>query len=174
VENCSILDLFAGTGALGLEAFSRGASCVVFVDKGYTSLSVLKKNISIFPSKHLQNKEIVIIKDDLLRPAFVKKLPENINPQFDIILADPPYGKDLSLPVLKYICIHKLLKDDGLLVVEERHNIILPYTLANLQLVDRRTYGETGFSFYTHTYTDNNRDCDTTSSSPENMKGADQ
>lgn len=174
VQNAAVLDLFSGTGALGLEAFSRGASRVVLVDKGHNSLTVLKKNVSIFPNSHQQNNEIIIIKDDLQRPAFIKKLPESIDPHFDLILADPPYGKDLSLPVLQYICTQNLLKEDGLLVVEERHNIVLPETLSYLELVDRRTYGETGFSFYKHIKSQEKTNNNQMLQSTVNMKGATQ
>lgn len=174
VQNSAVLDLFAGTGALGLEAFSRGASRVVFVDKGHTSLTVLKKNVSIFPDIHLQNREIIIIKDDLQRPSFIKKFPENTGSQFDLILADPPYGKNLSLPVLQYICDQNLLKDDGLLVIEERHNIVLPETLSYLELTNRRTYGETGFSFYENVKTQSTPDDNQTIPPGTNVKGAAQ
>ena len=171
VQNAAVLDLFAGTGALGLEAFSRGASRIVLVDKGHTSLTVLKKNISIFPDIHLENREIIIIKDDLQRPTFVKKLPESVDPRFDLILADPPYGKNLSLPVLSYICAQNLLKENGLLVIEERQNIVLPETLSYLELTERRTYGETSFSFYKFIKTVSTPDNNQTISPGTNLKG---
>lgn len=149
VNNSQVLDLFAGTGALGLEVISRGGRQLVLVDNGHLSLSILKKNVSIFPAEYLLNKSIVIIKDDLLKPSFLKKLPENIAPQFDIIFADPPYDRDLSLPVIQFINDNKVLNPDGVLVIEERHDIILPVRLSNIKCIDKRKYGETGFSFYT-------------------------
>lgn len=148
VKDSQVLDLFAGTGALGLEAISRGAQQLALIDKGHHSLDILKKNASIFPLEYLKNKKIVIIKDDLKRPSFIKKLPVSFTPQFDIIFADPPYDQDLSLPVLEYINAKQLLTDDGIFVIEERHNIILPEKLTHLECIDRRKYGQTRFTFY--------------------------
>lgn len=148
VKNSQVLDLFAGTGALGLEVISRGGRQLVLVDNGHLSLRIIKKNVSIFPARYLLNKSIVIIKDDLQKPSFLKKLPENITPQFDIIFADPPYDRDLSLPVLQFINDNNVLNPHGVLVIEERHDIILPAKLSNLECMDQRTYGETRFTFY--------------------------
>lgn len=148
VKNAQVLDLFAGTGALGLEALSRGAERVVLVDKDHLSLSIIKKNVAIFPPEYLSSKKIIVIKDDLQRPSFIKKLPEHIGPQFDLIFADPPYDKDLSRTILHFIDDQKILKTDGLIVIEERYNITLPTKLTAIELIDKRKYGETGFSFY--------------------------
>lgn len=147
VKNCQVLDLFAGTGALGLEAFSRGAQHVVLVDKNPLSLAIIKKNISLFSgAKEEQN--IIVIKDDLYHPNFLKKLPDNISRQFDLIFADPPYGKDFSLPILQYVNDNNVLRNDGTIIIEERHDIVLPEQLSRLKRFDSRKYGETGFSFY--------------------------
>jgi len=148
VNNSQVLDLFSGTGALGLEALSRGAKRVVLVDKGHLALNLIKKNTSLFPIEDHQNKKCIIIKDDLQRPTFLKKLPVDIAPQFDIIFADPPYEKELSTSILQFINDQQILKSDGLIVIEERYNIILPKKLSGLELSDKRKYGEACFSFY--------------------------
>lgn len=149
VNKAQVLDLFAGTGALGLEAMSRGSRQLVLVDHGHLSLRIIKKNVSIFPAGYLQNKSIVIIKDDLQNPTFLNKLPENIAPQFDIIFADPPYDRDLALPVLQYVNDNNLLNSGGVFVIETRHDIILPSTFSNIACTDQRKYGEARFTFYT-------------------------
>ena len=147
MKNSQVLDLFAGTAALGLEAFSRGAQHVVLVDKNPLSLAIIKKNISLFSgAKEEQN--IIVIKDDLYHPNFLKKLPDNISRQFDLIFADPPYGKDFSLPILQYVNDNNVLRNDGTIIIEERHDIVLPEQLSRLKRFDSRKYGETGFSFY--------------------------
>lgn len=148
VNNSQVLDLFAGTGALGLEALSRGAKRVVLVDKGHLALSIIKKNISLFPLEKRQDKNCIVIKDDLQKPSFLKKLPFDITPQFDIIFADPPYEQNMSTSILRFIDDHQILKAGGLLVIEERYNIALPINLPGLQLHDQRKYGEACFSFY--------------------------
>lgn len=156
VVGCSFLDLFAGTGSIGLEAYSRGAERVVFVDNGHNSLRLLQKNISIFPSEAHKMKKLIVVKDDLKRMSFAKKLPQDITTkQFDIIFADPPYGKDLALPVLQYIKKKNLLAADGLIIIEERQNISLPDHPLDFELTDTRNYGEACFSFYEPTIASN-------------------
>jgi len=148
VESSQVLDLFAGTGALGLEALSRGAKTAIFVDNSHLSLDIITKNISLFPIENQQTNQFIVIKDNLQRPNFLKKLPVDISPQFDIIFADPPYEKDLSTSILQFINDHQILKPDGLLVIEERYNITLPKKLPRLEQSDKRKYGEACFSFY--------------------------
>ena len=162
VNNSQVLDLFSGTGALGLEALSRGAKRVVLVDKGHLALNLMKKNSSLFPVEDHQHKKLIIIKDDLQRPTFLKKLPLDIVPQFEIIFADPPYEKKLSKTILQFINDHQILKSNGLLVVEERYNITLPKKLSGLELSDQRKYGEACFSFYHTIDSEKRRDNDTT------------
>lgn len=148
VESSQVLDLFAGTGALGLEALSRGAKTVVFVDKSHLSLEIIKKNICLFPVENQQKNQFIVIKDDLQRPNFLKKIPVDIIPRFDIIFADPPYEKDLSTSILQFINDQQILKPDGMIVIEERYNITLPKKLPRLEQSDKRKYGEASFSFY--------------------------
>ncbi len=174
VVDAQVLDLFAGTGALGLESYSRGAKNVFFVDKGHTSLQILQKNLSIF--SHKKTKELVlhVIKDDLRRPNFARKLPGDIKPQFDIIFADPPYDKGFALPILQYISKEDLLAPKGTIVIEERHTTPLPEQFSNFELIDRRTYGEACFSFFHATKPVSIKNCDTTILSAEEHKGAGQ
>lgn len=155
IKKSQVLDLFAGTGALGLEALSRGAQKVVFVDNGLLSLNIITKNTSLFPLEGQQNDTFFIIKDNLQSPSFLKKLPLGINPRFDIIFADPPYEKDLSISILQFINNNQLLIPNGLLIIEERFNVNLPARLSHLELTDKRKYGEACFSFYQVTDTEN-------------------
>jgi 16S rRNA (guanine966-N2)-methyltransferase len=83
LEGASILDLFSGSGALGLEALSRGAAKVDFVENGPSSLHALKANVAKFPIKRRAR----IFKKDAI--PFVERLPEGA---YDIAFADPPYG----------------------------------------------------------------------------------
>ena len=148
IKHSLVLDLFAGTGALGLEAYSRGASQVILVDKEPVALKIIQKNTSIFRHEQSNTDRIHVIKDDLRHPQFLRKLALGLTPEFDIIFADPPYGKDFSLPILQYINDNNLLKTDGLIIIEERYNVSLPAKLSCIELFDRRKYGEAGFSFY--------------------------
>jgi len=94
LENCDILDLFAGTGALGLEALSRGAKSVIFVDNGQLAIQLLRKNISIC---NVESKTKVIKSDA------TKRLPILSKNNFDTVFIDPPYGKGLGQRALKIL-----------------------------------------------------------------------
>lgn len=151
IAGAMVIDLFAGTGAFGLEAFSRGANYVVFVDYSQLALTLIKNNIaSLFKHPQLFPAELKILKRDLSKPSSLKitTLPEQCRSGFDIIFVDPPYGKNLSLSMLNIINNSSLLKKNGLLIVEERNDVILPENLSELEQTDRRCYGETVFSFY--------------------------
>ncbi len=96
VENGEVLDLFAGTGALGLEALSRGARSAVFVDKNSQSIKLIQKNIELCG---FSDKSSVIKRDLAKSLSFLEKiLPGK---EFSLIFIDPPYKKGLSLNMIK-------------------------------------------------------------------------
>jgi len=136
-ENLKVLDLFAGTGSISYEFASRGCREVYAVESdSYHFANILKT------AETIGIKEIIPIKMDVFR--FLRQCHE----KFDIIFADPPYAKNISLPVLEFVNNSSLLTQNGLLIVEEKHTVELPSSLATLELIDRRVYGETAFCFY--------------------------
>lgn len=148
VHNARVLDLFAGTGALGLEAFSRKAALVVFVDNNRLALDLIKKNVLLCLSGYTGTGELRVIPHDLSKGLPVKKLPLEAASGFNLIFADPPYAKNISLSVLDSLNKSNLLTEDGMLIMEERFDITLPSQLSQLRLVDRRVYGENAFWLY--------------------------
>ena len=148
VSQANVLDLFAGTGAIGLEAFSRNAASVIFVDNDASALKILKKNILLCHTGYTGHCEIRVIKHNLSHSLPLNKLPKQLDSDFDLIFADPPYPKNLSINIINLLNSSSLLSPSGLLVVEERFNINLPTDFSNIVLVDKRTYGEAMFSFY--------------------------
>ena len=143
-----MLDLFAGTGALGLEAFSRGAAMVVFVDNDRLALDLIKKNVLLCLSNHDGKGELLVIQHDLSKGLPLNKLPPETPAGFDLIFADPPYAKNISFSVLDSLNRSNLLSEDGMVVIEERFNVELPTRLSRLRLFDRRVYGECAFWLY--------------------------
>jgi 16S rRNA (guanine966-N2)-methyltransferase len=143
-----VLDLFAGTGALGLEALSRGAQSAVFVDKNSQSINLIQKNIELcgFSDKSL------LVKRDLGKGLsfFEKLLPEGV---FSIIFIDPPYRKGLSLKILKELSTGVVVASSGLVIAEDDADIELPNSVGPLTLIDQRQYGETGFWLYRNSNT---------------------
>jgi 16S rRNA (guanine966-N2)-methyltransferase len=164
ILGASVLDLFAGTGALGIEALSRGAKNVCFVDSHPQALDLINRNIQVCMnaiSQHLDPHNpdpagiqldspnpATLIKHDLRRglPYFSKKLQSPAG--FDLIFLDPPYSQGLALQLLRALDTSSLLREHTLLIVEERAKETLPERLTRLTLMDQRKYGEAGFWFY--------------------------
>lgn len=138
IENAKILDLFSGSGALGLEALSRGADSVIFVDSSGTSVSCIKENIK---NTRLTGAEILEITAE--KAVSILKGSE-----FDIIFMDPPYLKGLIIPVLEKIYENNLLKEDGMIVVEHDANDILDNQLYGFVCVKEKKYGRTLLTYY--------------------------
>lgn len=148
VRQAKVLDLFAGTGALGLEAFSRSAQFVVFIDNNALALQLIKKNILLCLTGYKGEGELRVIQHDLTINIPPNKLPEETRSGFDLIFADPPYAQDISFSILEFVNNSSLLDQNGLLIVEERRTVELPVSLTTLERTDRRVYGEAAFSFY--------------------------
>ena len=129
-EKFNVLDIFAGTGALGLESISRGAEHVTFIEKSRDNLSVLYKNID-----HLNvSEKVKIIKRSISK---VKK----IDGKFDLIFMDPPYQMDLIIKkTLKKILDFKIIKKETLIILEyaKRKKINIP---KDFEVIKKKDYG---------------------------------
>ncbi len=134
----SVLDLFAGTGALGIEAISRGAANAVFVENANLANAALHANIEALGISRVTR----AIKADATK--FV--LPENTDP-FALLFADPPYGKGLGERAARNADVCNLLATDALFVLEESSGH-LPENLPGFELLDQRHYGNTSIGFY--------------------------
>ena len=108
IEQASFLDLFAGAGAIGFEALSRGAATVTFIEQDRKAQAAISKNIKILGVE----KEARLIKGDVFKAL------EHL-PPFDIIFADPPYGKGFSNEIAKLVEKYGLLKEGGSLFLED-------------------------------------------------------
>jgi 16S rRNA (guanine966-N2)-methyltransferase len=151
VKGATVLDLYAGTGALGLEALSRSAIQAVFVDNNPQAVQLIEKNIE---SCGFSDRTLVL-KRDLSKGLYflAKQLPET---KFSIIFVDPPYRKGLSATMLQEIENTKILTSDALVVVEEETIADFPSVVTELNLVDQRRYGASGFWFYRRISSENN------------------
>lgn len=122
-----VLDLFCGTGALGIEAISQGAEKVVFVDKDARSVVMTKTNLKSL------GVDAKVYKMDAR--VFVEKCQE----QFDLIILDPPYKSGLYEIVLKKIAEKNLLADDGIIVCEHAKEDVFDYQ--EFEVFDEKRYG---------------------------------
>jgi 16S rRNA (guanine966-N2)-methyltransferase len=141
-EGARVLDLFAGTGALGLEAVSRGAAQVVFVDRHRQAVSLIRENIALC---RFDDQAVVLERDLLKGLSFLHEQP---GPTFSLIFLDPPYGEGLTSRLLAEIAAADCLAAGGLVVAEDAAGESLPEKCGGLVLIDQRRYGDTGFWFY--------------------------
>ena len=136
VPNSRVLDLFCGTGALGIEAISRGADEVVFVDVNEKSVRLTKENL-----KSLKVDAKVLRADAL-------SIVESLKGTFDIIIIDPPYKSGLYEKILKKIYDLKLLSEDGTIVCE--HSKGDEYDYKPFSKYDEKNYGTITVSYLTY------------------------
>jgi len=142
LSGIKVLDLFAGTGALGIEAISRGAELVFFIDLNELSLSLIRKNLEKFK---LTDKAYVL---KLKLPEGLTKLSKNYpEVKFNLVFITPPYRTGLSLKTLKALPLN-LLTSEATIMVEEAKEVNLPEKTISFFLKDKRTYGETSLYFY--------------------------
>ncbi|MBW6416499.1 16S rRNA (guanine(966)-N(2))-methyltransferase RsmD [Celeribacter sp. PS-C1] len=134
VEDARVLDLFAGTGALGLEALSRGAECVTFVDDGRKAQSLITENIGKCRAE---------ARCDLMRMD-ATRLPANPSEPYDLIFLDPPYAKGLGEIAIAAAIAGNWLTKRALVVWEDSAEITPPDALT---LLDTRKYGDTKINF---------------------------
>ena len=127
IEGKSVLDLFSGSGGLGIEALSRGASEVVFVDKDYQSVRLVKQNLASV------NENALVIHSDCLIAL------KRFNRQFDLILLDPPYASGLYKQCLQIISEKNMLTNEGVIVCE--HNIDEKIDEEYFEIFDEKRYG---------------------------------
>ncbi len=134
VDGARVLDLFAGTGALGLEALSRGAAHVVFVDEGATARALLRRNIALMRAMGATD----VWRRDATR------MGENRGPGFDLVFLDPPYHMALGERALASLVEGHWLAQDALIVWEEGAPPVPPPGFAQS---DQRKYGDTVVTF---------------------------
>jgi 16S rRNA (guanine(966)-N(2))-methyltransferase RsmD len=133
LQGCKVLDLFAGTGALALEALSRGAQSALLVEAHPESIKIIQTNIDGCRMNDCAQ---------MLRGELPAALPLTIkNAPFDLIFLDPPYAQGLAQATLIQIATLELLSDKGIIVVETKKGEILPEQIGCLAQTDQRHYG---------------------------------
>ncbi|MEK7265565.1 MAG: 16S rRNA (guanine(966)-N(2))-methyltransferase RsmD [Pseudomonadota bacterium] len=140
ITGARVIDLFAGSGALGFEAMSRGAEFCLFVDTDADARGAIRDNIEalgLFGSTRLHRRSAV-----LLGPK-----PAGVGPAFTLAFLDPPYGKDLVPGALASLKAGSWLAD-GALVIVEQGKTEDPASLPGFEVEDRRNYGAAQIGFY--------------------------
>jgi 16S rRNA (guanine966-N2)-methyltransferase len=137
VEGARVIDLFAGTGAMGIEALSRGAAFCLFVDEGAQARGLIRENVESLGLGGATR---------LFRRDATRMGAAGQNPPASLVFCDPPYGRDLAPRALKSCADGGWLSPGALVVVEEAQgsSVALPF---GFEEVERRDYGETTVLF---------------------------
>ncbi|MFH1454092.1 MAG: 16S rRNA (guanine(966)-N(2))-methyltransferase RsmD [Armatimonadota bacterium] len=140
IKDALFLDLFAGSGLVGIDAALYGAREVTLVENDYNAVKIIKKNIEKASADN-----IILVKDDVLR--YLKKN----SLKFDITFIDAPYGDNTADKALDIIDEKILLSKHGIIVVEHYHKKEFSGKFSNISLFDRRKYGQTVLTFFKQT-----------------------
>lgn len=140
ISGLTFLELFAGSGAVGLEALSRGVSELTMIESDRGSISAIKKNIQLLraPACNLYH----------LEAGKAIKLLALDKKRFDIIFIDPPYHLDMAKKILQTLGGYDILAPHGLIVVQHFKSELLPKESLNFSLIKEAKYGDTWLSIF--------------------------
>ena len=136
LNGATVLDLFAGSGSMGVESISRGAQTAVFVDVDKSAVACINSNIK---SCGITDKTVVFHKD-ALDFLFATDM------QFDIIFLDPPYFKDIYSAAINAIYEKNILSKDGIIVVEWDYSVGFENTCSGFDTIKEKKYGRVGIT----------------------------
>ena len=151
VSNTYVLDIFAGSGALGIEALSRGAKHAVFCDINKDAVKIINENLM---KTRLKENAIVY---NMNYKKMIEKLSKN-DIKFDIVFVDPPYKENLAVNSVKLIIQNNLLNENGIIIIEtdekerdlkelQELNKIDNENLQKIKIIDERKYGRANLIF---------------------------
>ena len=134
IQDSIFLDLFSGSGAIGLEAVSRGAKKAILCDKSKDACMIIKKNI---------DKTHAVENVELYQADFKETLTNRIHEKLDIIFLDPPYKTDFAIEAIKIVWEKDLLKENAMIIIETDDNsrILKDLESINCEIKDVRKYG---------------------------------
>lgn len=141
VKGAYFLDLYSGTGNIGLEALSRGARRIVFVESNLTQVKIIKQNII---SLNFSKEDTFVYKKDVIKTIGFLSGKE----EFDIVYLAPPFLKNFCLPTLLALANSKILKTEGIIGVEHHKKEILSKVIETLNLIKQKQYGDIVISLY--------------------------
>lgn len=150
IQGCDFIDIFSGSGAVGLEAMSRGACNVTFVEKDLKAASVIEENLMLLalPLAERKDRYFNVYKKDAL--SAIKELFSH-KKAFDIVFIDPPYGKGLVKKALKILEGYDILKPNSLLIFQHEKHEALPQTQGRFSVIRVKKFGSSLLTIYRRT-----------------------
>ena len=150
IEGVDFLDLFSGSGAVGLEAISRGAKNVTFVEKDPKHVDVIEENLVLLEIPHQERKEryFMVEKGDAF--ALIKIFHAK-GKRFDIIFIDPPYSRELAKKALKTLCAYDIVKPNSLVIFQHEKREALPQAQGRFSVERVRKFGSSLLTIYRST-----------------------
>jgi len=146
VVDARFMDLFAGTGAVGIEALSRGASEAIFVEKHPPAVALIKENLE---SLEIREGARVVASDALKALERLVKEPSAANARIDILFLDPPYAEaEAYKTVLAFLGGANLLAENAVVIAEHQRSLDLPETFGKLERVRVLRQGDAALTFY--------------------------
>ena len=142
IPGSAVLDLYAGSGAFGIEALSRGAHLAIFVDDNTKCIRTVESNLS---SLEVDAKFFQLFKRNALKA--IESLRKD-GSKFDIIFLDPPYHGELAKNSLIKVDACDIVSQHGFVIIEHFKKNIMPEDLPGIRLFKRKKYGDTVISFY--------------------------
>ena len=152
IPGSRVLDMYAGTGAIGIEALSRGAASCIFIENDRPAIEVIKKNLEV---TKLQGKAQVLLYDVFEIIPYLEKNKIEV----ETVFASPPYPlvekgsyRDKLLNLFSLMCSKHIIQPEGLIILQHRKtDFEMPQEAIYLELFDTRTYGDTQCSFFKNT-----------------------
>ena len=152
IPGSRVLDMYAGTGAIGIEALSRGAMSCIFVENNRSAIEVITKNLE---ATKLQDKAQVVLYDVFDVIPYLEKNKIEV----ETVFASPPYPlvekgsyRDKLLNLFSLMCSKHIIQPEGLIILQHRKtDFEIPSESLYLELSDTRTYGDTQLSFFKNT-----------------------
>ena len=141
IQDKTVLDAFAGSGALGIESLSRGAKEAVFLDMRKESCKIIEENIKF--AKMEERADILCV--DALKAEIYDRFKKN---KFDLIFLDPPYEKDYILKMLDLMMLKELFSEEALIIAEHGSEEVLPDKVGLFSVFKKKKYGATAITIY--------------------------
>ncbi|HXM94577.1 MAG TPA: 16S rRNA (guanine(966)-N(2))-methyltransferase RsmD [Candidatus Dormibacteraeota bacterium] len=146
VVGARFVDVFAGTGAVGIEALSRGAADIVFIENHAPAAALIRRNLETLD---VRSGTTILMSDAVRGLEMLASRNRPIDAPFDYVFVDPPYASSVEYSrVLRFLGTGTVVAPNGIVIVEHRHNLSLPEHVGELHRVRILKQGDAALSFF--------------------------